>query len=253
MDKIINNSDIISDISPKKRRLDIGDIESLFIEFKSYDAIQSFKNGADDAGFLTKISETTRHFNNLRRLRENCRHQATRFNFSLEMFNRIPMWFFRYLAAQDPLCKKVHKSTKLEIMSIFMIINEINPVLMMAFFIEAGQSIDDCMQLHTFFCNMKILHNITEDNLKTSYLGDSFTFHCKTKTLRRVDMTLVQCPRSEMSNEPFIPYSLQWQRERLIRKMIRTGRLSSMDDVDMKDIKESWQNGLRLKGSMKSK
>lgn len=263
----------------KRRKLDIGDVNSLLVEFISEKAVQNFKSGADesefektiseisfenniseeavdkfkcgadDMEFETKLSERVRRCNNLKEVREKCSRQAIKFKYSLELFNRIPMWFFRSLTAEDPLCKNELNSTKLEMMLIFALINEIEASLMMAFYLEGGQSVDDCFRLHAFFINMKKLYDKTENYLRTSFLGNLFTFHCQSKTLRRVDMSLVQCATTE--KEPFIMDSLEFRRERFIRKMIRTGKFTSLDNIEITQIKKCWQNGLRLKGLMK--
>lgn len=264
-----------------KRKLDIGDVTSLFVEFiserdvKSFKsgvddseferciaeieiensisetAVEEFKSGANDVEFGKKLSERVRRCYNLKDVREKCCRQAMKFKYSIELFNRIPMWFFRYLTAEDPLCENEKKCTKLEVISIFALINEIDAGLMMAFYIEGGQSINDCLRLHSFFCTMKKLYDKTENYLRTSFLGNSFTYHCESKSLRRVDMSLVECASTEMSKEPFILNSLEWRRERFIRQMIRTGKFSTLDNIELTQIKQCWQNGLRLRGLMK--
>lgn len=233
--------------NPKKRKLDIGDINTLFIELHSDRDVAKFKSDSEDELFAKILTKKTRAYSDLSSLRQRCRLHAEKFKYPLVMFDRIPMWFFRYLAAEDPLCQNV-KATKLEIMTIFMIINEIEVNLMMAFYIEGGQCIDDCMQLLIFFGIMKKLNDRTENYMKTSMLGHSFTYHCQSKSLRRIDMSLVECASTNMSKEPFIPDSVNWRRERFIRKIIRSGQFNRMDEIELTQIKQSWQNGLRLRG-----
>lgn len=266
----------------KRKRLFVGTIDTLFRDdeedkkkVKSNECINSFMNGDDedefkeliaqieenneldkfhlndnndDELFLKAINERQVEYFDLSDVRKKCRLQAERFKYSIEMFNRIPMWIFRYLSSDDPLCQNVPKCTKLEIMTIFMIINKLDPGLVTAFYIQGGQSVADSIKLHKFFSTMLELFKKTEQCSLIPIFGNSFTFHCETKSLRRVDMELVECGTKDGINEPFIPDSIEWRRERFVRKMIRTGEFTIMDDIELNEVKRSWRCGLRLKG-----
>lgn len=262
----------------RKSRLFIGTVDDLFSSDseeeseaeKSKRDIENFANGSNDIDFnetLMKLDETTLNFHTeddefiatiskrtkectkLPAVRNACKLQAEKFHFDAVLFNRIPMWEFRCVAADDPLCKE-SRTDKLEIMSVFMLINKISADLMMAFYIEGGQSIDDAMKLHKFFNTMHNMYNESEEIDLIGLFGDWFTLHCETKTLRRIDLTAVkQEEKNETKlNEPFLTDSLRWRRERINRQMIRSGKFTINDRNDLLEVKEAWRNGLQLRG-----
>lgn len=85
--------------------------------------VESFFDGCDDIQFnntLLELHEEELDFhtdgdkfagkrvkmcNKVSLVRNKCKVQAEKFNFSSELFNRIPMWVFRSITADDPLCK----------------------------------------------------------------------------------------------------------------------------------------------------
>lgn len=132
------------------------------------------------------------------------------------MFDRIPMWVFRYLSASDPCCDNSRKCTKLDIMCVFMIINNMSPTLMASFYKEGGQSYTNCIRLLNFFTKMKKLWQKTPINSLWTVFGNTFSYHLESKTLRQVDKTYVNHGTKTGRNEPFIPDGLHCKRQRMI-------------------------------------
>lgn len=129
-----------------------------------------------------------------------------------------------------------------------MLINNISPELMMAFYLEGGQSLHDAMKIRDFLNKMKEMHDKLEKDDLIALFGTHFTFHGQTKTLRRFDMSLVGNSSRGRSNEPFIPDNMNWRRQRVVGNLIRTGQFTVYDEMDLMEVKQAWRNGLRLRG-----
>lgn len=209
--------------------------------------IFTFQNNEDESLFNASITERFNRARDVSQLRYRCKMQAFHFNFDLLKFNRIPIWVFRYFAADDPLCQESDTCLKIEIMTVFMLINKISPDLIMAFYLEGGQNVLDCLKLNHVFHNLKKLFEKTDENYLIPYFGSQFSFHIESKTLRRIDMSIVQFS-STSNNEPFIPQGTSWRRNRIIRNLIRNGQFTVQDKSDLCDIKEAWKNGLKCVG-----
>lgn len=80
-----------------------------------------------------------------------------------------------------------------------------------------------------------------------SIFGTYFAFHCETRTLRRVDMSIVQY-RSSENTGPFLPTLNDWRRSRAVRYLIRTGQFQVNDDYDLLEVRLAYQDGLRQVG-----
>lgn len=201
--------------------------------------IETFKNGDDDNEFENLIQQKVKKCNVVHEVRQKCKIQAKKFNYSEELLNRFPMWVFRYFAALDPMCREDNETKKIEIMTIFMLINKISPDLMMAFYIEGGQSVHDAMKIRDFFNKMKEIHDEHEKDDLIALFGSNFTFHCQTKTLRRIDMSIVESSPRGGPNEPFIPDTMEWRRQRVIRNLIANGQFTVFDDMDLMEVKQA--------------
>lgn len=217
-------------------------------------AVEEFNNGEEiDETFNKLISKTIKQCYNVSAVRQQCRKQAEKFKFDLTLFDRMPMWVFRALCAQDPMCKNSLELTKIDIMGIFMLINNVSPELMMAMYIEGGQSIEDGMQLLAFFKTIKKLYDKTAKDDLLGLFGNAFTYHCQSRTLRQIDMTKIDFGTKIGRNEPFIPDTITWRRERIVRNLIRNGKFTVDDDLSLYEVKRAWQNGQRLIGRYNKK
>lgn len=215
--------------------------------------IEQFKSGEGDDEFTRTIEKMDKQWYDVSTVRKRCRVQAQRFKFDVTLFDRMPMWVFRVLAAEDPMCRISGELTKIDTITIFMLINGINPDLMMAMYLEGRQSIDDAMKLHKFFKTMKKLYDKTDKGDLISLFGNCFTYHCQSRTLRQIDLSVVQHGTRSGHNEPFIPDTIMWRRERLVRSLIRKGEFSVLDEMALDEVKRSWKNGQRLRGMKKQK
>lgn len=263
-----------------RKRLFIGTVDDLFrsdseeeseLAKRSKKDIESFKSGIDDNAFNASIqildeddkfidllnesdtfnaalSKRTQKFRDVSTVRNNCKLQAKQFGFDENLFNRIPMWVFRSVAADDPLCRECHNTTKLELICLFVLINDISPDLMMSFYIKGGQSVDDAFRLHKYLTTMKKLHRESEEIDLIGLFGDKFTFHLATRTLRRIDMSIIQWSSESGRREAFLPDNLNWKRERIVRNLIRNGQHTIEDDMDIRELYSAWMNGLRKRG-----
>lgn len=238
---------------PKKSRLNVGSVEDLINSVLSDLEIEKFEIGTDDTEFYDRITKRTKMFYQIDTVRMNCRKQAEKFRYSSELFFRIPTWFFRNLAADDPLCQNSNETLKIEIMSLFMLINSISPEMMLAFYIEAGQSIELSLKVHKFLKTMRDIYDKNEEDDYIGLFGTWFTFHCETRTLRRIDMSIVKCGETTRTTVPFIPDNLHWRRQRIVRNLIKNGEYTINDDLDLDEVKRSYQNGLRKWGKFMKK
>lgn len=213
-------------------------------------AIQKVKVEVDeDEEFLSLLSTADRRKKyHISDNRSKCKIQAARLKLEIRLFDRIPMWVFRYFAATDPLCRNDKKCERLEIMCVFMIINNISPALMVAFYMQSGQCVNDCMKLLSFFTNMKALYNKTAAHSLWTIFGNTYTIHLETRTMRQIDMTLVQSGSKRGEQEPFIMDHLHSHRDRMLRKLIRQGKFTIFDEIGLNQVKQCWRNGLQRRG-----
>lgn len=218
------------------------------LDGKSNNAIEKFKNGNDELEFTNLLEKKVKKCYVVNEVRERCKMQAKKFKYNEELFSRFPMWVFRCFAASDPMCRNYNETKKIELMTIFMLLNRISPDLMMAFYIEGGQSVNDSMKIRNIFNKMRDIYNKNEKEDLIALFGTQFTFHCQSKTLRRIDMSKVEYNTADQKNEPFIPDNMEWRRQRVVRNLIRNGCFTVNDELDIQEVKRAWQNGLRLRG-----
>lgn len=124
-------------------------------------------------------------------VRRRCRYYARRFGYSLLLFDRIPTYIFEYFRSNDPLNTFTPSFTQIELITTFMIINNISADLMTSFYSSGDQELDIVLHLHTFFITMwRLYRESTEDSLLGRF-GTFFAYHLESRTLRRIDMSLV--------------------------------------------------------------
>lgn len=171
----------------------------------------------------------------------------------LDLLNFLDAFRSTYLAAKDPLCRDDWEMGKVDIMLIFMLINQLPPALIAAWYLEGGQSVDDVIKIEEFYRKMKILFEKEKqnDNNVIGLFGTKFAIHLETRQLMRVDMTVIH--PMKVSNEPFIPDTLNWKRQRAIRELIRKGEYKVTDFQQLQEVKNAWKNGLRLRGNNNKK
>lgn len=182
-------------------------------------------------------------------VRRRCRVYAERFNYPLNLFDRFPMYVFRYFHASDVIHPNASSSslTQLNIITVFMIINHVSADLMMAFYSAGDQDLDTVLRLQSYFTAMWGFYRSEPEQELFSIFGTFFAFHCETRTLRRVDMSLVNY-RSSENTGPFIPNVYDWRRSRAVRHLIRTGQFRVEDDYDLLEVRNANRDGLRLVG-----
>lgn len=184
----------------------------------------------------------------IRQIRQNCEKIAVKFNFPIEIFKRIPMWFFGYLRSEDPLYIYSNKFNQINMMTIFMLINEIPPELMMAFYNEGHQNVDIVFRLHEIFIKMRQKYDTIPIDDRIEYFGTNFTFHCATRTLRRIDMSQVELGSRTRKNNNFIPNHGSWPFYRDIRHQIRNGTYSVTHELDIAFAFGAMADGLLPRG-----
>lgn len=158
-------------------------------------------------------------------IRYKCKKEAIRMNYSLELFNRIPMYFFTYFSIDNVLDNVQLNQMYFDILVIFMLINKIDAALMTAFFSCGGQIADMCIRIYDVFFNAWNLFNTVPKTDHMWIFSDRFSYHLETKTLRRIDMSIVSTRRNNnnTSAEYFVPNHVSWRRYRQVRQDIRCG------------------------------
>lgn len=244
----------VKELHQKKKKLSMGTVDEFCIKIDSDKCVEKFTcDEQEDKIFIELLNKKSLMYFDLSSVRKKCREKAKMFNYDLGLFNRFPMWVYRYLAADDPLCKDSGETRKIEIFTVFMFINKISPELMMAFYIEAGQSIEDAFNIHKFLVIMKKIYDKHDRSELIGLFGDWFTYHCQSQTLRRIDMSLVEYGVPSRNNAQFIPDKIQWRRQRVSRRLLRTGEYTVNDDMDLMELKRSVQNGLRYRGRFRDR
>lgn len=185
---------------------------------------------------------------NVTEVRHKCRKEASRFSYSINLFDRFPIWVFEYFKSKDPLASHSNSFTQIEIITIFMLINNIDAGLMMAFYNAGGQDVDKLFRLHDIFLKMWKKYRDTPPIQLTGVFGTFFTFHCETKSLRRVDMTIPQRLNNGRINNRFVPYSPHWERDRNTRAQIRNGKFKINNGDDLQRAKDAMFEGLLKQG-----
>lgn len=184
----------------------------------------------------------------LEEVKNKCRKSAVRFKFELRLFERIPDYIFHHFAAEDPLCNNEKWPTRLEVMAIFAIINGVPAGLMAAFYIECGQSITDSLKLLNFFKAMRTLWLELENNGKWIAFGDSFAFDLETKSLKYSDYGRVDINEGDS----MIPIGDKYDKKRntLVRTILKQGKITVFDQIDVNQVRLYKRNGLKVKGNL---
>lgn len=186
-------------------------------------------------------------------VKRRCRIYAQRFNYPLNLFDRFPMYVFRYFQSSDVIHPNSSSTsfTQLNIITVFMIINHASADLMMAFYSAGEQDVDTVFRLQSYFLAMWEFYRNEPESELFSIFGTYFAFHCESRTLRRVDMSIVNY-RSNENTGPFIPNIHDWRRSRAVRHLIRTGQFRVEDDYDLLEVRNAYRDGLRLMGRANS-
>lgn len=142
-------------------------------------------------------------------VRQRCRIEARRFGFSETLFNRIPIYFFRYFMSTDPLLSNPQGFTQYNIMTVFMVINRIDAGLLMAFYNAAEQNIDTLFEIHAIYSTLWRLYERTNADDLLDIFGNFYAYHLETRTLRRIDMSIVNYHQT--NHEQFVPDTVSWQ------------------------------------------
>lgn len=124
-------------------------------------------------------------------VRARCKIQAEKFGFNMVLFDRIPMFIFRYLTSSNAICENDEDIVPLKVMLVFTAINNIKPELIAAFYLEGGQSKEIVDKLLKFFQNMIKLYNETETHDLIGIFGSNFAFHLIDRKLKRIDNSIV--------------------------------------------------------------
>lgn len=175
-------------------------------------------------------------------VRRRCRIEARRFNFPEQLFSRIPTYFFRYFKSIDPLLDNSEHFCQWHIMTVFMLINNIDAGLMMAFYNAGEQDIDTLFKIHSIFATMWRLYRRTDAVDLVSVFGPYFSYHLESRTLRRIDMSVVTTGRD--NREPFVPHQINWIRWREVRRLILSSAFRVNDDYDLLEVREAMQGGI---------
>lgn len=235
----------------KKNDEDMDDNDILYHFETKTDPIETDKMIAEfysnnDTDFHTAIMTHTKK-TNVSELRQKCKRLCAQFKFDIRLFNRIPMYMFRIFAADDPCCYDTEDCAKLQIATNFMIINIIEPAMMAALYAEAGQSVLICDKLHKYFETMKILFSKTEPHAQIGVFGTNFAFDLYKRKLSQIDGTIVERGTVRGNTEPFV-HGSDFRRLRLVRKLLRQGKFTAFDELELREIKRSFRDGLRRKG-----
>lgn len=184
-------------------------------------------------------------------VRDRCRRYAVQFGFPLYLFERIPSYIFYYFKSADPFGLNYAQSniTQLDIMIVFILINNISSNLIMAFYAAGDQNVETVFGLHTHFDIMWRLYRATDVNNANElfrYFGTFFAYHLESRTLRRIDMSIVTYNSNNRGH--FLPDSSNWRHYRNIRQMILNGQFRVDNDYDIQEIQRIMRDGFLQRG-----
>lgn len=178
-------------------------------------------------------------------IRRRCRQYAIRFNYPDILFNTIPTYIFQYFCLINPLEVVPGPFDPMDIMNIFMIINNISADLMMAFYAAGDQELDNVLRIHDYLLRMWQLYNQARPEDLFGLFGTFFAYHMETRTLRRIDMTIVNHNRGQRQPTHFVPNQVNWRRAREVRLLFRRGQYTIGDEFDLAEFRMAWYGGLR--------
>lgn len=181
-------------------------------------------------------------------VRNRCRIVARRFGYSLRLFDRIPTYIFQYFRSEDPLATNSPSFSQIDIVIIFMIINNISANLTMAFYASGDQEMDTVFRLQDLFTTMLRLYETTNQEDLYEIFGTYFAYHLETRTLRRIDMVVVDFNRGSRQLNDFVPNNPHWERNRNMRNLIRNGLFRVEDDFDLHEVRIAIRTGLLPRG-----
>lgn len=183
-------------------------------------------------------------------VRDRCRLESIRFGFSKNNFNRIPIHYFDYFRATDPFSSvNVPIMNQMEIITVFMIINQIDNGLMMAFYNAGGQNMNMLFRLANFFHRMWQIYHETSSQELFARFGMYYAYHLNSRTLRYINMTqYIALDCFHRRGNRFVPSSPHWERDRLLRYRIRNGSFVVNDYHDLERVHSALKEGLMRQG-----
>lgn len=182
-------------------------------------------------------------------VREQCRAEAVRFGYPMVLFNRIPMHYFDYFRSEEPFAAvNVPIMTQMEIVTVFMLINNIDPAMLVEFYCAGGHDLNMLLRLMSFFnCMWRVYRATPESNLLGRF-GRFYALHLETRQLRYVDMSRHHSVNRARHVERFVPNDPSWPRNRAVRERIRQGQFRVEDDYDLLLVREAMRDALFRRG-----
>lgn len=175
-------------------------------------------------------------------VREKCKQEVIRTELmSLELFGRIPMFYFNYFMTPNIL-----EHECIDYIAPFMLINKI-PALLMSLFYACGN--DDsifCIETYNVFQRIWNYYNTIPKEEYIAYFGDNFVLRLNDRTLCRIDESIVNCPSK--THEYFVPNTPNWKTLRQIRIRTRQNQFRIDDDLDLENYRQSRLYGLSRQG-----
>lgn len=181
--------------------------------------------------------------------RRRCQVEAVRLGFPLSLFGRIPIHYFDYFRHPAPFDSvNIPVITQMEIMTVFMVINELDVGTIMAFYNAGGADLETVMRLSTFLHTMwKEYHRTPKDDLLSRF-GRIYAYHLSTRTTRYIDGTIHTKFNSQRRGNRFVPDDPGWERHRVVRQQIKAGQFSIDDDYDLSVARAAVRGGLMRTG-----
>lgn len=177
-------------------------------------------------------------------VRRRCRTYARQFGYALHLFDRIPMYIFHYFRSTDPFNQVSTSFDQFDIITICMIINRINANLMTSFYAAGDQTFDILLRLNDFFNTMWRLYDAASHADLYGIFGTFFVYHLESRSLHRIDMTVVNHYRGRRQQNDFVPSHPNWRRSRDVRMLIRSGQFQVLDDYDILEVQMAFREGL---------
>lgn len=157
------------------------------------------------------------------------------------------MYIFQYLSSPSPLMVISSTFDQIDIINVFMLINDISAHLMTAMYAAADQDLDTVLQLQDYFLRMWDLYNRNPSEEHQGIFGTYYAYHLHTRTLRRIDMSIVDNHTRRANTTQFVPNQLSWRRAREVRTLYRTGQYRVADEFDLAELQMAWYGGLRIR------
>lgn len=157
------------------------------------------------------------------------------------------MYIYQHLASQRPLDVVPGSFDSMNIMNIFMLINGISADLMAAFYAAGGQAYQEVLRLHEYFIRMWRMYTEAVQGDLIGMFGDYFAYHLETRTLRRIDMSVVDHGRGTRHNTHFVPSRPDWRQAREVRRLYRAGEYQILNDDDLEEFRYAWGGEYRTR------